>query len=107
LANPLACWSARLTYVNARLHGKAIIHFNPKEATMWWWNDYYWHGPWMMWPFIMTVLMLAMCIGMMFMMFTMHRRNDPKRTIDLLNESLARGQITEAQYRDFKKILES
>jgi len=72
---------------------------------MWWWNDYYWTMPWMIWPFMMF-LMMAACMGMMFMM---HRRHGDrsKRTIDLLNETFARGEITEAQYHDLKRILES
>ena len=73
---------------------------------MWWWNDYYWHGPWMMWPLFMMLVMMAMCMGMMFMMHR-HHGNKSKRTADMLNESFARGEITEAQYRNLKSILES
>ena len=32
---------------------------------MWWWNDYYWHMPWMFGPLVMLFLM-ALCIGMLF-----------------------------------------
>ena len=39
----------------------------------------------------------------------MYRRHDsaPKKTIDMLNEAFARGEITETQYRNLKQILES
>jgi len=73
---------------------------------MWWWSDYYWHGPWMMWSLLMMLIMMAMCMSMMFMMHKRHGSRS-KRTIDMLNESLARGEITERQYRDLKGILES
>ena len=72
---------------------------------MWWWNDNYWIMPWTFWP-LMMIFMMAMCMGMMFMM---HRRHSDrsKRPIDMLNESFSRGEITEAQYRTLKEILES
>jgi len=69
-----------------------------------WWNDY-WTMPWTFWP-LMMIFMMVMCMGMMFMMHRSHGDRF-KRTIDLLNESFSRGEITEAQYRNLKQILES
>ena len=72
---------------------------------MWWWGDYYWPMPWAFAPLVM-IFMMALCMGMMFIM---HRRHGSrtKKTIDMLNESFARGEITDAQYRTLKQILES
>jgi len=72
----------------------------------WWWSDYYWPMPWVFCP-LMAIIIIALCMGMMWVM--MHRRHDsaPKKTIDMLNEAFARGEITETQYRNLKQILES
>jgi hypothetical protein len=40
---------------------------NREEATMWWWNDYYWPTPWMFGP-LMTFLFMAGYIGMIWFM---------------------------------------
>jgi len=75
---------------------------------MWWWNDGYWMTPWMFWPFwpLMMILMMAICAGMMVMMHRSHGERS-RRTIDMLNASFSHGEITEAQYRNLKDILES
>lgn len=72
---------------------------------MWWWNEGYWTMGWTPWP-LMMILMMLVCMGMMFMMHRSHG-DRAKRTIDMLNESLSRGEITETQYRNLKQILES
>lgn len=72
---------------------------------MWWWNDSYWPIAWTLWP-LMMIFMMAMCMGMMFMMHKSHGDRS-KRTVDILNESFSRGEITETQYRSLKSILES
>jgi len=69
-----------------------------------WWHDY-WTMPWTFWPLV-TIFMMVMCMGMMFLMHRSHGDRS-KRTIDLLNESFSRGEITETQYRNLKQILES
>jgi uncharacterized membrane protein len=79
---------------------------------MWWWNDGAWGSSWMPWGWTMfpwplvMIIMMVICMGMMFMMHRSHGERS-KRTIDMLNESFSRGEITEAQYRNLKQILES
>ena len=75
---------------------------------MWWWNDaYYWPTPWMFMPFIMFVFMAA-CIFMMFFMMRRIGSHGPRKsTIEMLDESRTRGEITETQYQQLKQILQS
>ena len=74
---------------------------------MWWWNDYYWPNmPWVFGPLMMFFFM-ALCMGMMFLMmhFMGHgwrRKNRPRCSM----RSFVRGEISEGQYRDLKRILE-
>jgi uncharacterized membrane protein len=82
--------------------------FNLQEATMWWWNDYYWRDmPWVFGPLMMFFLM-ALCMGMMFLMMRFIGGHGWRRknTAEMLNESFVRGEISESQYRDLKRILE-
>ena len=47
---------------------------------MWWWNDYYWHMPWMFGPLV-TSFFMALCIGMLFLM--MHGRHGGRSSYPL------------------------
>jgi uncharacterized membrane protein len=72
---------------------------------MWWW-DSYWHGPWFFGPFFM-VLIFAFCAAMMFFMMRGmmggHRRDsDP---LDILRKRFARGEISQAQYEEQRRVL--
>ncbi len=73
---------------------------------MWWWNDYYWHGPWMFGPLVM-LLFIALCMGMMFVM--MRGRHGGRRSyaLDILKERFARGEITQAEYEERRRVIES
>jgi putative membrane protein len=74
---------------------------------MWWWDDGwngYWHGPWMFGPVLMIVAFFF-CGAMMFMMMRgMGRRRNP---LSLLKERFARGEITEAEYQERRRLLET
>ena len=74
---------------------------------MWWWNDY-WPTPWMFGP-LMMFLFFAMCAVMMFFMMRCMTGHGAQRksTMEMLNESRERGEISEAQYHDLKRILEA
>ncbi len=74
---------------------------------MWWWNDY-WPTPWMFGPLMMFFFM-AMCAVMMFFMMRCMTSHETKRksTMKMLNETRERGEITEAQYDDLRRILEA
>ena len=72
---------------------------------------YYWHGPWPMpWVFmpLMMFLFMAICAGIMFfMMRRMGSHGARKSTMEMLNEGRARGEISESQYNDLRRILEN
>jgi putative membrane protein len=71
------------------------------------WNDY-WDIPWMFGPLMMLVF-VALCMTMMwFMMRGMHgRRSGRNGPIDILKERFARGELTETEYNDRRRILEA
>jgi len=74
---------------------------------MWWWNDaYYGPVPWMFMP-LMMFLFMAFCAGMMFLMMRHMGHSTPRKsTIEMLEDGLARGEITPAQYQQLKAILQ-
>jgi putative membrane protein len=75
---------------------------------MWWWNDG-WSMPWVFAPFMMIVF-VVLCGAVMF--FTMRgmmgsgRRSD-NIAADILKERFARGEITEAEYQEKRRLLEA
>ena len=75
---------------------------------MWWLNNsYYWPMPWVFMP-LMMLLFMAMCAVMMFFMMRRMGGHVPRKsTMEMLNEGRARGEITESQYNDLRRILES
>jgi putative membrane protein len=80
---------------------------------MWWWNDGwngYWHGPWMVGPVFM-IMVAIFCIAMMFMMargmMGGHSRSHGDHALDLLKERFARGEITQAEYEERRRLLEA
>jgi len=79
---------------------------------------YYWPGPWHMWsdgawwphfwfgPFMMLAF-AVLCIGMMvFMMRGMHRHRGGD-AVEILKERFARGEITQTEYEDRRRLLEA
>ena len=75
---------------------------------MLWWNDYYyWPMPWVFMPLMMFFFMAMCAVMMFFMMRRMGGHGPRKNTMEMLNEARARGEISEAQYNDLRRILES
>jgi putative membrane protein len=74
---------------------------------MWWWNGYG-PGPWGFGPLFM-VIMIAICGALMvFMMRGMmvgHRRES--NALDILKERFARGEISQAQYEEQRRLLDA
>jgi putative membrane protein len=68
-----------------------------------WWNGY-WPMPWMFFP----IIFMAICMAMMFLMMRggMHRGSND-RPIDILKERYARGEITQAEYEDRRRFLQT
>jgi putative membrane protein len=78
------------------------------EATMWW--DGYWHGPWMFGPLLMIVALVFCAVIMFFMMRGMmggHQRSDDQYALHILKERFARGEISQAQYEEQRRVLQS
>ena len=70
---------------------------------MWWWNDY-WPMHWVFGPFMMIVVVVVLLFWMGRM--TGSRRSD-RLALDILKERLARGEITEAEYQERRRLLEA
>jgi uncharacterized membrane protein len=76
-----------------------------QEATMWWWNDYYWPMPWMFGPLMMFFIM-AVCFGMMWLMMRGRHGSGRNYALDILKERFARGEVTQAEYEERRRVLE-
>jgi putative membrane protein len=77
---------------------------------MWWWND---HGP-MPWGFgpLMMILFIVFCGAMMFFMMRgvmagHGGRSDSRNALDILKQRFARGEISQAQYEEQRRVLEA
>jgi putative membrane protein len=75
---------------------------------MWWWSDG-WPVPWMFGPFMMIVFVI-LCGAMMFFMMrgmmSSSRRSD-SIALDILKERFARGEITQAEFEERRRLLEA
>jgi putative membrane protein len=71
-----------------------------------WWNDYYWHGPWMFFGPVMMVVFLAACAAIMFLMMRGHgtRRGS---AAEILKQRYARGEIDDEEYEKRRRVLDS
>jgi putative membrane protein len=83
--------------------------FGMQEAIMmWWWNDG-WSMPWAFGPFMMIVV-IVLCVTMMFFMMRMMGghvdRSGDRITLDILKQRFARGEITQAEYEERRRLLE-
>jgi uncharacterized membrane protein len=64
-----------------------------------WWNDY----AFMPFP-LMGIVFMLLCMAMMFLMMRgMHRHHDS--SLDILRERFARGEISEAEYEQRRRML--
>ena len=66
---------------------------------------YYWHIPWIFDPLVI-LFSVALCIGMMVFMMRGGRGGRSNYAPDILKERFARGQITEAEYEERRRVLE-
>ena len=77
---------------------------------MWWWNDY-WPVPWMFGPLMMIVVMVLCGAMMFFMMRGMMGghggRSSDRFALDILKERFARGEITQTEYEERRRLLET
>jgi putative membrane protein len=71
---------------------------------MWWWNDG-WPMPWVFGP-LMMIVVLVVCGTMMFFMMGGHgSRSNDRVALDILKERFARGEITQAEYEERRRLL--
>jgi uncharacterized membrane protein len=72
---------------------------------MWWWEG----GPWFFGPVMMIVFMLIYMAMMFFMMRGMMGGHGRSRdsVLGILNERLARGEISQAQYDEMRRVLQA
>ncbi len=71
---------------------------------MWGWNDYW---PWMHFGPVMFIVFMVLCMGIMFFMMRGHRgRSGGQYALDILKERFARGEISQAQYEEQRRLLE-
>lgn len=98
-----------MTYLNAvrveTMHDFAGLLGSP--VMMWWWNDS-WSVPWFG-PFMMIVVIVLCGTMMFFMMRGMmgSGRGSDSIALGILKERFARGEITEAEYQERRRLLEA
>jgi putative membrane protein len=76
---------------------------------MWWWNGY-WPMPGLFGP-LMMITVLALCGAVMFfimrgMMGGHEGRSKDHTALDILKERFARGEITQTEYDERRRLLE-
>jgi putative membrane protein len=72
-----------------------------------WWSDY-WPMPGMFFGPVLMFLFVIACMAMMFFMMRggMRHPNHRNDAIDILKERFARGEITQTEYEDRRRLLE-
>jgi len=73
-----------------------------------WWSNGHWPMPWMFLGPIMMIIFMVICIAMMVFMMRggMMRRTAGGHALDILKERFARGEITQTEYEERRKLLE-
>src|SRR6185295_7227975 len=76
------------------------------EEDAMWWNDY-WPMPMFFGPPIIMIVLMIICFAMMFfMMRGMRHRSRGGYASEILKERFARGEITQAEYDERRRVLE-
>ena len=73
-----------------------------------WWSDY-WPWPWMFFGPLMIIFFIVICAAMMFFMMRggMMHRSRGGYALDVLKERFARGEISETEYEQRRRLLEA
>ena len=83
----------------------------PSEPRYYWpgpshmWSDDYGWPHWWFGPFMMLAF-AAICIGMMVFMMRGSHRHRGGGAMEILKERFARGEITQAEYEERRRLLE-
>lgn len=72
-----------------------------------WWTDY-WPMPWMLFGPLMMIVFMIVCAALMFFMMRggVMRRSGGGRAYEILDERYARGEISQAELEERRRILE-
>jgi len=73
---------------------------------MWWCNDYSAPMHWAFGPLMMMIVV----IGLIFIMIrgmTGRQRSNDRFALDILKERLARGEISQAEYEERRRLIEA
>jgi putative membrane protein len=81
-----------------------------EDGMMWWWNDY-WPMHWVFGPLTM-ILFIAFCGAVMFFMMRGMAgghggRSESRRALEILKERFARGEISQTQYEEQRRLLKA
>ena len=73
-----------------------------------WWSDY-WPMPWMFFGPVMMIIFVMVCVAMMVFMMRggMMHRYRRRDAVDILKERFARGEITQSEYEERRRLLEA
>ena len=73
-----------------------------------WWNDY-WHGPWMLFGPGMMILFVIVCFVLMGFMMRGGTAHRPARgkALEILRERFARGEISQAEFEERRRVLDA
>jgi putative membrane protein len=72
---------------------------------MWWWNDYSAPMHWAFGP-LMMIVVIALIFFLMRGMMGGQRSND-RLALDVLKERFARGEISQAEYEERRRLIEA
>ena len=72
---------------------------------MWWWNGYGF-GPWFFGPVMMIVAVLFIVFVVRAIARTPRERSED-RSLAILRERFARGEINQSQYEEQRRLLEA
>jgi putative membrane protein len=71
---------------------------------MWWWNDYSTPMHWVFGPLMMIVVIVLIFFIMRGMM---GGRPSNRLALDILKERFARGEISQAEYEERRRLIEA
>ena len=74
---------------------------------MWWWNDY-WPMHWVLGP-LMMLMLIVFCGTVIFFMMRAMTGDHVGRSdaLGILKQRFARGEISQAQYEEQRRLLEA
>ena len=72
---------------------------------MWWWSDYSAPMHWVFGPLMMVVVIVLIFFIMRGMMGG--QRSNNRLALDILKERLARGEISQAEYEERRRLIEA